>query len=350
MLNAANAGLASNFFVVNPVTFNNFGAGNGSFIVNNDGKTWYDAVTVEVRRRMAKGLLASFNFTFAKAQGNEYVSSSIAFLQPATIRNTWLNKTTSPFDIRKSLKGSYIYELPVGRGQKFDSNAHGLVNALVGDWTINGTVRVSSGVPLNLGNVQLFGMTPKQLEDSIRIRKDPGHFVFYLPQDVIDNTRRAFNVCLPGTANCTANGYGTVALTSSLGVAGGLPAGDPSGRYLAPAGDNCISRFTGQCGFTHIILHGPQFARADLGIEKKFKISETKNIELRFEFLNVLNNTDFRLGSYNSDTVTIGAAGIPTFTSSSFGQILGSDTAYRDVSTTNDPGGRVGQVVLRFNF
>src|SRR5439155_22846353 len=78
MQDATNALLAGNFFVVNPVELNNFGAGNGSFIVNNDGKTWYDAVTVEVRRRMAKGLLASFNYTFAKAQGNEYVSSSIA--------------------------------------------------------------------------------------------------------------------------------------------------------------------------------------------------------------------------------------------------------------------------------
>ncbi len=102
-----------------------------------------------------------------------------------------------------------------------------------------------------------------------------------------------------------------------------------------------------------MIVHGPQFARADLGIEKKFKISETKNFELQFQFLNVLNNTDFRLGNYASDTVNIGAGNpsqIPTFTSSAFGQILGSDTAYRDVSTTNDPGGRVGQIIVRFNF
>jgi len=49
MANAATAGLPANFFVVNPVMFNNFGAGNGSFLVNNDGKTWYDALTVELR-------------------------------------------------------------------------------------------------------------------------------------------------------------------------------------------------------------------------------------------------------------------------------------------------------------
>jgi len=363
MLNAANGGLPSNFFVVNPVMFNNFGAGNGSFLVNNDGKTWYDALTIELRRRLSKGVLANFNYTFSKALGNEFVSSSIAFLQPATIRNTWLNKVASPFDIRSSLKGSFIGELPFGRGRHFGSNLHGIWNGLAGDWTLNGTVRVSSGVPLNLGNVQLVGMTAKELENAIKIRKTTvvtntttgaiGPAVFWLPQDIVDNTRRAFNTCVPGTANCTANGYGTGNLSG--GPLGFTTGGDPSGRYIAPAGDNCLSTFTGQCGFTQLIVHGPRFTRVDFGIEKKIKFSETKDLEFRFEFLNFFNNIDFRLGSFNNDTVTIGAnnatnGDIPTYTLSGFGQLLGSNTAYRDVSTTNDPGGRVGQIVVRFNF
>lgn len=341
MANAATAGLPGNFFVVNPVLFNNFGLGNGSFIVNNDGKTWYDALTVEVRRRMAKGVLANFNYTFSRALGNEYVSSSIAFLQPATIRNTWLNKTFSPFDIRHSLKGSYIVEMPFGRGKHFFSGANGVVNTLLGDWTINGTLRVSSGVPINFGNVQLVGMTVEDLQNAMKIRKTADRKVFYLPDDIVQNTRAAFATCVPNTTGCSANGYPTVA-------AGGL--GDPTGRYFAPAGLNCIQAFTGQCGFTHVILHGPRFTRADIGIEKKFKFSESKNIEFRFEFLNAFNNIDFRLGSYNNDTQSIGGTGTPTFTSASFGQLTDSTTAYRDTSTTNDPGGRVGQIVIRFNF
>ncbi len=303
-------------------------------------------MTIELRRRLSKGVLANFNYTFSKAQGNEYVSSSIAFLQPATIRNTWLNKVSSPFDIRSSLKGSFIGELPFGRGRHFGSNLHGIWNGLAGDWTINGTVRISSGVPLNLGNVQLFGMTSKELEKAIQIRKTADRKVFWLPQEIVDNTRRAFNTCVPGTANCTANGYGTATLS------GGLAGGDPTGQYIAPPGDNCLSTFTGQCGFTQLIVHGPRFTRVDLGIEKKLRFSETKDLEFRFEFLNFFNNINFRLGSYNNDVVNIGGSNtdIPTYTLSGFGQLLGSNTAYRDVSTTNDPGGRVGQIVVRFNF
>jgi len=345
--NAITAGQPANLFIVNPQM-----ALNGSFLVNNDGKTWYDAVTVDVRRRMSKGVLFDFNYSFSKALGNEYVSSSIAFLQPATLRNTALNKVVSPFDIRQSLKGSWIVELPTGRGKKFMGDAHGLRNSLVGDWTLNGTLRVSSGVPMNLGNVQLVNMTAKQLEDSIRIRKDPNHLIFWLPDDIIQNTKAAFGTCIPGTKSSSG-----VVICSPAGYvnAAGNGLGDPSGRYIAPAGLNCISSFTGQCGYTQLILHGPPFARVDIGIEKRFKISETKNIELRFEFLNALNNIDWRLGSYQGDTYTIGGAQsgttpVPTFTDSRFGQLTGPETAYRDTSTTNDPGGRVGQIVFRFNF
>ena len=253
--------------------------------------------------------------------------------------------------------------MPVGRGRRFLGNSHGIVEGFLGNWTLNGTMRVSSGVPLNLGNVQLVGMTAKDLEKAIQIRKTANitntttgalsGVVYWLPQDIVDNSRRAFNVCIPGTKNssgvviCSPAGYGLTNLSG--GPTGVTTAGDPSGRYIAPAGLNCISSFTGQCGFTQLIVHGPRFTRADIGIEKKIKFSETKNLELRFEFLNAFNNIDFRLGSYNSDAVNIGGL-VPTFTSAAFGQLLSDTTAYRDVSTTNDPGGRVGQIVIRFNF
>jgi Carboxypeptidase regulatory-like domain len=328
--NAAAAGLPANLFVVNPQM-----AIAGSFLVNNDGKTWYDALTVQLRRRLSKGILVDGNYTFSRALGNQYVSSAIAFLQPRTLRNTWLDKGFSPFDIRSSLKGSFIAEMPFGRGKHFLGNSHGFLEGVVGNWTINGTLRLSSGVPINLGNVQLVGMTPKDLEKAIQMRTNSNHQVFWLPDDIIQNTILAF-----ATTGTTASGFSGAA---------------PSGRYFAPAAQNCVQQFAGQCGFANLIVHGPRFTRLDLGIEKKIKISETKNFEFRFEFLNAFKNTDFRLGSYSNDTVILGSSTatnntIAPFTSTSFGQIFGSDTAYRDVSTTNDPGGRVGQIVVRFNF
>ena len=58
------------------------------------------------------------------------------------------------------------------------------------------------------------------------------------------------------------------------------------------------------------------------------------NFELRGEFLNAFNNVNF-----------FGAIG--TFSGATFAQV---NDAYRDSSNTNDPGGRLVQIVARINF
>jgi hypothetical protein len=192
---------------------------------------------------------------------------------------------------------------------------------LVGGWSINGTLRMQSGSPVDLGNVQLVGMNAKDLERFAgQIRKDPSHVVYWLPQDIIDNTIKAFNV--------TSTGY-------ALGA--------PSGRYISPANSNgCIQAYVGQCGFSHLIVHGPKFTRYDLSVVKKWKFTENKNIEGRVEFLDAFNNINFLIGSAANDVNTV-----TNFASTTFGQ---TGNAYQDLSTTNDPGGRLIQLVLRINF
>jgi hypothetical protein len=74
---------------------------------------------------------------------------------------------------------------------------------------------------------------------------------------------------------------------------------------------------------------------------KKTHIAERFNLEFRAQALNVFNLTNFLLfvpGSGITATQTIG---------SSFGQTTG---AYRDLSNTNDPGGRILEFVMRLNF
>jgi len=113
------------------------------------------------------------------------------------------------------------------------------VNGVLGGWTILPTLRWQSGSPFSFGNVQLVGMTVKELQHEIGVRKGP-NVVTYLPDDIILNTQRAFNIDVTNTAN---NGYGTTFGT-----------GGPSGRFLAPAGyGNCLQRNVGECGFSNLI-------------------------------------------------------------------------------------------------
>ncbi|MCA1592569.1 MAG: TonB-dependent receptor, partial [Acidobacteria bacterium] len=324
---AITGGLPANFIVLNPQVRG------GTFLVNNDGKTWYDGLTIEVRRRMSHGLLLQANYTFSKSQTNFYASSSIAFSQPRTLRNTWLDKTWSPFDIRQALKLNWIYEMPFGRGKMFFGDAHGLLNGLLGDWSFHGTSRIQSGSPILLGNVQLVNMTVKDLQKAIEIRKLPNRQIVWLADDIALNTFRAFN-------------FNSVGFTQ----------GAPTGRFIAPANFNgCVQAFAGQCGFANLALHGPRFVRIDMSAVKKFRFTEKSNLEFRVEALNVINNVNFKLGDYATDAASVGQTvggqiAVPTFSSSLFGQLNGNGNAYRDTSTTNDPGGRILQLVFRFNF
>ncbi len=315
--NAATAGLPANEFIVNP------DYRGGAFLVTNTGRSYYDALTVELRRRFAQGLLVQSSYTWSKSLTNIFASNNDLFVNPPSFRNDRLGRVDSPFDLRHGFKADWIYELPFGRGKQFAGDVGKLTNWAVGGWEWQGTARLQSGSAFNFGNVQLVGLTRNDLQHAIEVRKGTSA-VFFLPQDVIDNTIKAFN-----TSGTTANGYSS--------------AGAPTGRFIAPAGfGNCVQASGGQCGFAQLIIHGPRFFRFDTSVIKRFHFTEKTNIELRAEFLNAINNQNFRVGSAGSEVVAV-----TNFSSSAFGQTA---EAYRDISTTNDPGGRIIQFVFRFNF
>jgi hypothetical protein len=95
-----------------------------------------------------------------------------------------------------------------------------------------------------------------------------------------------------------------------------------------------------------LILYGPGSFKFDATLAKRFKWGERRSVEFRVTSLDVLNAPNFRIGGWNADTATVSftASGI-----ASFGE-LGPGSAYQDVSTTNDLGGRQIDLMLRINF
>ncbi|HEX8071625.1 MAG TPA: carboxypeptidase-like regulatory domain-containing protein [Pyrinomonadaceae bacterium] len=334
--NAAAAGLPLNYFQVNPTVQG------GAFVVDNGGRSSYDGLVLELRRRLAGGLLLQGSYTWSKSLTDMYTVSSVVNSQYATLRNPALSKTASAFDIRHAFKVNWIYELPFGRGRQFLGDVPGWANHLVGGWEWHGAARLQSGAPFNYGNVQLVGMTRKELQQAVEVRKttqcdSAGRnctaVVYYLPDDIINNTIAAFN---PDPTSATG-------FSSQFGV--------PHGRFIAPPGyGGCVQQFAGQCGFSNLVLYGPRFLKVDMNIVKKIHFTERMNLELRGEFLNAINNVAFRVGGWAADSVAFTATTNPGGLSrTDFGQ-LGNGTAYQDTSTTNDPGGRLVQLVIRLNF
>jgi hypothetical protein len=305
--NAANAGLPANFFLLNPGV-------SGAYVMGRpeDGiNSRYDALQVELRRRMSHGFLlqGSYQYVMRSQQTNFY-----------TLRmpGEWAD-TAVP---HHAVKVNWVYELPFGQGQKWGGGVGRLGNALIGGWSWNGIIRIQSGNVLDFGDVRLVGMTDSQLQDAFALRfqtdSNGVQHVYMLPDDIIQNTIKAFS-----TDPTSSTGYGAL--------------GAPSGRYLAPAsGPDCINGYPGQCSGGHPLHHyvtGPSFFRADMTIAKRIDLTRRVSADLRVDVLNVFNNVDF-----------YGTTGYGTSTSN-----FEVTSAFTDPSVL-DPGGRLIQFVFRVNF
>src|SRR5262249_12575506 len=301
--NALKAGFPANFMLTNP------DLRGGANFTGNGGYSRYDALQIDLRRRLSKGLLVQANYQFAKA----FSSSRVSFRAP---RINTLDTNT----LRHAFKVNWVYELPFGHGKMLFGKGGNLLDRFIGGWGFDGAARIQSGQLFDFGNVNLVGMTMDDLREAYKLRfDDQKKIVYILPQDIIDNTIRAFS------ASATA--------------ASGYSGAPPTGRYLAPAnGPNCIQVYSGQCAPQSVIVTGPKFTRFDLSLVKRVKFTERFNFELRGEFLNAFNNINFFNPTGNAFTSP---------TSQTFGQVT---TAYTDSSNTQDPGGRLIQIVARFNF
>jgi len=312
------------------------------FIVDNSEKSWYDSGIIELRRRLSAGLRIQASYVYGRAFTNAYAgATSFGAVGTAdqnnnssvTLRNPDLDRSEAQVDLRHAFKFDSTYDLPIGKGRKFLSDSNWFVNALVGGWTIAPTLRWQSGSPILLENVQLVGMTRKELQKAIGVYKDavitiPGtasqQVPTFLPNDIILNTIRAFNV--------TPTGY-----NATLGT--------PTGRFIAPAGfGNCQARFAGECGYRKLVLYGPSFFKVDSTLSKRIQFDEKRNVELRATFFDVLNKTNWRIGGW-----TANVANLTNFGANTFGQ-FGAGSTYQDPFGSNDPGGRVIDLMLRINF
>lgn len=315
------------------------------FLFDNTEKSWYDSAQIELRRRLSNGVRFQASYTFGKAFTNAFASANTSFFglgagdqsnaSNVTLRNRNLDKSFSQVDIRHAFKFDSTIDLPFGKGRTFFSSANWLSNAVFGGFSVTPIVRWQSGSPILMENVQLVGMTVKDLQKAIgvyynqTITQPTGATslanVSYLPSDIINNTIRAFT-----TTGLTTNGY-------NAGAA-------PTGRFIAPAGyGNCQQRSLGTCGFRKLVIYGPSFFKFDASVIKRISFDEKRNIELRVTAFDVLNRTNWRLGGWTGNVNNITA-----FTGT-FGQML-NGWAYQDPSGSNDPGGRIIDLMMRINF
>jgi hypothetical protein len=216
----------------------------GTFTYSDDiGMSKYNALQLKAQHRFSEGLSSLFSYTWSRSvdTSSGWFNAEGGIGGGATVQNYHdidANRATSSYDIPHILTWGTVWELPVGRGKRW--LASGPAAAIFGDWQLNWLLLARSGQPF----------TPT-------VGGDP--------------------------ANIGHTGYARPNLT-------GDPERDaPSAeRWFDPAAFSIPVNSFGNAGRN--ILRAPGYWNVDLGLQRNVRLTATKNVSVRLEVFNVLNN------------------------------------------------------------
>jgi hypothetical protein len=211
----------------------------------------YNAFQASLERR-ASNLTFLLAYTYSKA-----LDDSSDFNDYMNFSNFRLSRGLSNFDVTHNFVGSYNWAIP------FD-HLSSRFKRLTQGWTINGITRFATGFP-------------------IFIRQSRG------------------DISLTGSSSDEPNRVGPVVIVDprQLDAKGGnryfLPSAFQKNTVLGTFG-NSSRRF----------FHGPGIINTDFGLSKRTAITESTAFEIRAEFFNALNHTQFNNPSGNISSSRFG--------------------------------------------
>ncbi len=241
-------------------TINYYSFGSNSF---------YSAGQISFRKRGRGGLFYRLNYSYSKSVDDASQingNSDGGFPNAQDSRNLRMERGRSDWDVGHAFTGLFSWQLPVGRGKTFLTDARGLTNALLGGWQLSGTATLYSGQPftvrttdvdLNLGEAQRPNRIGKGSQVDLPGKGKRG--VDYPWFRIADFEEVP---CL-GRDDCVPSAYGFQPF------------------QFGNSGRN--------------ILDGPGLINLNLALMKNFRIKEQRNLQFRFDVFNVLNRANFLL-------------------------------------------------------
>ncbi|MBA3692105.1 MAG: TonB-dependent receptor [Acidobacteria bacterium] len=216
---------------------------------DDNGISRYNALETTLDKRFSNGYTVRAVYTFSNSKDNsgEHLTSggSSSFPDNARDLSNWYGP--SDFDVRHRFVVNGIWELPFGKNRAFLNE--GIGAAILGGWTLTGSLNVRSGRPF----------TVTQSGDPLRL----GGLSTTLADLVGD----------PTVANPTVDGFFNTAAFQTL--------------------NSSTLRFGNQ---PRNSLRGPGFASLDMAVHRRFGLwNENTNLELRWEVFNALNRANFGL-------------------------------------------------------
>jgi len=116
------------------------------------GKGDYHALQVKVEKRYSHGLYLLNSFTWSRARDN--ASGHLEVQNGDNSRVNYADLASefgrSGYDQPLNNTTSFVWELPFGKGRRYATNMHPIVEGILGGWRVVGINTITSGMPINL--------------------------------------------------------------------------------------------------------------------------------------------------------------------------------------------------------
>ncbi len=119
----------------------------------------YKALELIFRRRFAGGYSYQLAYTLSLSKDNRSWDPSLSTVStgsvqaasstPFDLRDRHLNYAWSDFDRRHVFQGTWVYEMPFGKGRRWLNDSK-LVDHVLGGWQVSGTIISASGRPFTV--------------------------------------------------------------------------------------------------------------------------------------------------------------------------------------------------------
>jgi hypothetical protein len=274
--------------------FQRFGRQAATNLVDAIGYSTYHSLQTQLNRRFSAGVQIGASYTWSKVIGLCCNEDNNGRPRIQALDFLHLNRAPLNFDRTHNFNVNAIFELPFGRGKRWNPS-NGFASALVSGWQINTLTSIMTGTPFSVTS------------DAGSLRM-PG------------NDQRADQV------------------KPEVKKLGGIGPGQPYYDWTA------FARVTqprfGTAGFNS--LRGPGMFNSDLGLFRRFAMGERTNLEFRAEAFNWTNTPKFNNPSGSINNLQVDPA-TGAFRTGVF-EVTGTNSFGRDVAE------RILRVGLRLSF
>lgn len=238
------------------------------------GNDHYNALQIGLSRRYSKGLTVGGQYSWAHSIGNSAGSNEAN--TAGNPFNFGADYGNNNFDIRQTVNVDALYDLPLGRGRRYDSSFSRPLDYAFGGWQLGGILNARTGVPIDVLITR---------PDIAYVDQRDGS-VYQSPVVVNGQVVTTAVVNTPGGGSSrNVRRPDVVPGVAPILMNQGLAYVNPAAFAIPRAGTFGNSARNS--------LAGPAIAQLDITLSKKFALAEGVSLELRGECYNITNHANF---------------------------------------------------------